>query len=190
MLYDFEVNIKQSKVSKDAGLGAFLVFRGVRVLERERKLANDEKMKPRQPVDPGTLEKLEATHHSGCRILVALTGKHLHGHNNSIWRPETEMALTAHYKMNSVTVKLAGDHLHYDIDEDEQLGLPCCPPGIGHLRMNTESEYLLDTSVVFSTRMTGSCALLELGRYGPARKEGERCLIRKLCGCAAVLVLG
>ena len=175
ILYDFEVKVKQSNVAKDAGLGAFLRFRGARVLEGEQRKINNAKMSARTPVDPGTLEKLEARYQDGSGVLVTLTGNHLHGHNNSVWRTATERPLRAYYKDRSVKLKLSGCNLHYDIDEDETLGLSCCPNRIGHLRMNTESDYLHDSSIAFSTKKLGKCALLELGRYGPARKEGKEC---------------
>lgn len=168
------MKIKQSKVSKNAGLGAFLVFRGARVLEGERRKINNAKMTARTPVDPGTLEKLEARYQDGSGVLVTLTGNHLHGHNNSVWRTVTERPMRAYYKDRSVKIKLSGCNLHYDIDEDETLGLSCCPKRIGHLRTNTESDYLYDSSIAFSTKKLGKCALLELGRYGPARKEGKQ----------------
>jgi hypothetical protein len=37
--------------------------------------------------------------------------------------------------------------------------------------MNTESDYLHDSSIAFSTKKLGKCALLELGQYGPAREK-------------------
>jgi hypothetical protein len=68
ILYDFEVKVKQSNVAKDAGLGAFLRFRGARVLEGEQRKINNAKMSARTPVDPGTLEKLEARYQDGSGV--------------------------------------------------------------------------------------------------------------------------
>ena len=165
--------MKRSNISDEAGLGAFLVFRGGRVLDPERSRLNHERKSQRTPVDPGTLEKLEARYQSGAGAIVTLTGKHLHGHNNSIWRVQTEVPLKARWMNRFVKIRLVGDHLHYDMDEDERLDLPCCPPGIGHLLMSTESEYIRDESIIFSPETVGNCSLLELGRYGPVLDEGK-----------------
>lgn len=167
------MKIKPSEVAKNSGLGAFLIFRGARVLGKERLRLNQKKMQKRQPVDPGTLEKLEARNQDGSVVVVTLVGKHLHGHNNSIWRTPTEMPLRAVNNEKSINLRLLGKNLHYDIDEDERLGLDCCSKGIGHLFMNTESDYVHDRSIVFSAKTVGNCAFFELGRYGPARKEGK-----------------
>jgi hypothetical protein len=168
-LYDFEVSIKPSKIS---GLGAFLLFRGARVLNPERKQFNDVKMKDRTPIDPGTLETLEAKFQGGSEALVTLTGKHLHGHNNSVFRNPTELPLRAVMNSRCIKVSLTGENLHYDFDEDEPLGLPCCPKTFGHFGVNVEADYMPNDSISFCPSQVGSCALLELGRYGPARKDG------------------
>jgi len=178
-LYEFEVKVKPSRVAKNAGMGAFLIFRGTRVLKAGRFRANEKKYKRRMPVDPGTFEALEARNLYGSEILIMLTGKHLHGHNNSIFKEPTEKLLPAVRDGHEIMLRLAGKNLHYDSDEDETLGLDPCPKRIGLLGLNIASDYVRDDSRDFSFRdgRKQLTALLDLGRYGPWRKDGKNAVL-------------
>jgi hypothetical protein len=166
------VNIKQSKVSKHAGLGAFLLYRGARILKNDRKRLILEKIKGRHIHNPETLECLTARRQDGSCTSVKLTGNHLHGHNNSILRTATEVPLRALVNREKVTVRLTGNNLHRDMDEDETFGLPCCPKTFGKLCLNIESDYIRDNSVEFTEELAKTFSI-ELARYGPVRKEGK-----------------
>lgn len=176
ILYDFEVNIKQSRVSKNAGLGAFLMYRGARVLDKQRKKVNLKKLDDRDIFNPTTLEYLAARRQDGSTVSIQISGKHLHGHNNAIFRTPTEVPLRATvYKTSGrqkMTVRLHGKNLHHDIDEDGSFDLSCCPKRFGRLCLNVESDYTRDNTIPFSAKLANSFSI-ELGRYGPVRKTGK-----------------
>jgi hypothetical protein len=174
IIYDFEIAIRKSCVAKNAGWGAFLRYRGSRRLRDPLYEINFQKLKSRVPVDPGTLEPLHAQLIDGSGVMVSLTGKHLHGHNNSIWRTQTELPIEAvPFDGTEVSVILSGQNLHYDSDEDEPLDhLSCCPKRIGNLGVNVESDYVPFDEQDFVPE-NGQTLLLDIGRYGPARRDGK-----------------
>lgn len=167
------MRIKASRVAKNAGYGAFLVYRGARVLKKDMEKKTKKKLRERDIIDPGTFDELEATRQDGSGLLISLTGKNLHGPNNSIFRAHTEKPLKAQVGryQKKVSVKLVGDNLHYDSDE-EPMDLSCCSKRIGRLGLHIESDYCHSSSVEFVAGKD-NVAVFDLGRYAPSRKEGK-----------------
>ena len=105
---------------------------------------------------------------------VTLKGNNLHHNDNSLyWSKERQNYLKRHMDENGTLL----DHF----DEDEI----CCkvnsevkkirrqiPEGerIGFLEIHSESDYVEDKSVVFSSEKKG-LGMLEMGRYGPHRRN-------------------
>eukprot|EP00986_Skeletonema_menzelii_P012290 scaffold6718_cov132-Skeletonema_menzelii.AAC.1 len=176
-LYDFRVEIRPSNIP-NSGLGAFLTFLGARVL---RKGASDRSA--RLIVQHGTYdengnlfvktqEELTAEVFGGRQIHVTLKGDNLHHNDNSLyWSKERQRYLKAHVDKHGTLL----DHF----DEDEI----CCKVNsevkkyrskipekerIGFLGIHSESDYVEDKTLVFSSEKHG-LGMLELGRYGPHR---------------------
>lgn len=162
----------------NSGLGAFLTFLGARVL---RKGASDRSA--RLIVQHGTYdengnlfvktqEELTAEVFGGRQIHVTLKGDNLHHNDNSLyWSKERQRYLKAHVDKHGTLL----DHF----DEDEI----CCKVNsevkkyrskipekerIGFLGIHSESDYVEDKTLVFSSEKHG-LGMLELGRYGPHR---------------------
>lgn len=178
-LYDFIVEIKPSNIP-NGGLGAFLTFLGARVL---RKSASDRcarLLEEHNAYDETgnlfvkTHEELTAEVYGGRNIHVTLKGNNLHHNDNNVyWSKERQSYLKKHIDEHGTLL----DHF----DEDEI----CCkvnsevkklkskiPAGkrIGFLEIHSESDYVEDKSLVFSSEKKG-LGMLEMGRYGPHRRD-------------------
>lgn len=177
ILFDFKVDIRKSGIP-NSGHGAFLTFRGARMLKQELQERNTRKLESRCCFIPKTMTPLHAMHTDGFGVKVTLTGRDLHGNRNSVYWPETLFPLQAYLpgRPRPTDVQLTGENLHYDSDEDEPLGLSCCPKRIGFLGLHTASDYLPADDIEFASSSEG-CGYLSLGRYGPAGRTGKAWLV-------------
>lgn len=177
-LYEFRVEIKPSKIP-NSGLGAFVQFLGARVLKNDasnrwaRLLGEHVTHDDNGNLFVKTQEELTAEMYGGRKMNVTLKGNNLHHNDNSLyWSKERQRYLNEHVEKNGTLL----DHF----DEDEI----CCkvnsevkkyrskiPEGerIGFLGIHSESDYVEDKTVVFSSEKSG-LGMLELGRYGPHRR--------------------
>mmetsp|Transcript_7558 Transcript_7558/g.17315 ORF Transcript_7558/g.17315 Transcript_7558/m.17315 type:complete len:459 (-) Transcript_7558:1393-2769(-) len=121
------------------------------------------------------MKPLEITHPDGFLVSITLAGNNLHGNRNSLYWPDTLLPMSATVPDSSkeITVRLEGENLHYDSDEEEPMWLSCCPPRIGYLGISIESDFVPDDSIVFWSEKEG-CGFLELGRYGPALRQDRK----------------
>ena len=177
-LYTFRVEIKPSKIP-NSGLGAFLTFVSARVLTKaasercSRLLSEHRTYDENGDIFVKTQEELAAEVYGGRKMRVTLKGDNLHHNDNSLyWSKERQRHLTRHIEEHGTIL----DHF----DEDEI----CCKVNsevkkyrskiregerIGFLGIHSESDYVEDKNVVFSSEKKG-LGMLELGRYGPHRR--------------------
>lgn len=150
-IYDLSIQVRQSEIP-GSGMGAFLTFRGARVLKEHLREEADKKLAARVFHEPITMKPLEAISPDGFGITVKLTGNNLHGNqNNPYWRPEDLQA-----EKDGTGNRLQSD----DSSPDEER--------VGHLGLHTEDDYVSDPTIALR------CVdfSIELGRYGPVLKSG------------------
>ena len=97
-------------MAKNSGLGAFLVYHGGRRLEKRLDHLGQQKISERVTRNVKTTKPLSARYLDGSEVVMTLTGKHLHGHNNSVFRARTESdIITLMVEMVSIEI-MKTDH--------------------------------------------------------------------------------
>ena len=163
-------------------MGAYLEFMGVK---RLNKKSNERRLRLRDQLDryeAPTREPLQAyplENESG--VTVFLKGKNLHGNNNRDFKlkqliaiiPKDSLRKNSKFKKKNenliVRIKSNEDlqlNMEYDanyIDDDS----PLRP--IGNLRVHTDCDYAVDSSV---TEYFSHMSSFDLGRYGPFQATG------------------
>lgn len=155
----------------NAGLGAFLTFLGARRLPKIQAERAQFLLDSRPYKELKTTKPLYALHPDGFGLKLILNGEDLHSPYNN---PYLLQALYAvHPKTNRpMKVKLAHAHDLYYEDEVDALKNPKGRQRIGFLGIHDETQYFHEPKRTFSI-LKDYCGLIDLGRYGPFRKEGK-----------------
>lgn len=144
------------------------------MLRKEASKRNTRLIKEHMTYHPETHKELVAQVYGDRKMHVTLTGSNLHHNDNyEYWSKNRNDYLDTHAKKYGRVLD--------DFDEDEI----CCKvhsevkrlrskipkrERIGFLGIHSESDYVKDESVVFSSAKKG-LGMIELGRYGPHRRQ-------------------
>jgi hypothetical protein len=155
-----------------AGYGAFIEFTGARRLNAVSS-ARRERLYEEMTLCPQFAERtLEAVpEENGSGVSIKLTGRDLHSKENRLYQPKRAMnKLRAKYSGRTVAVRVVGENIH-DVEEFEAYYVSESSPfrSIGYLGTQIFCEYTRDPRIT-SFNMEDNC--INLGRYGPFRREG------------------
>lgn len=175
-LYDFRVNIRQSKIPGDSGFGAFLTFLGARKLKAEAKRLSEQIRQHQMLVENDGLGfvSLDGVYNTS----VSLVGNDLYGNGNTSHYPKTRFPLEA--KMSddkTIAVKLTPHNIHESVQElMNKYEVKIQENGLGLLEIFTEEDYENDNTIKFDSKITGC---IDLGRYGPFSQKGMTPIFEK-----------
>jgi hypothetical protein len=134
--------------------------------------------------EPTTMKPLQAVpEEGGSGVTVFLKGENLSGNNNRLYWPRDALkklraqipyealCRSSVFKNAKEKLKIVGEDIH-EVLEYEAYSVSASGPlhPIGHYGIQIESDYVRDPSIKhFSSEV--NC--IDLGRYGPFRKEGK-----------------
>ena len=153
-----------------------MTYLGARVLKLECAEQSTRLLNARHQVPKKTLT---ASRPEGFGVSVKLTGTNLYGNNNSEYWANEAFPMNAKHPVTKKTINLSlvGKNLHCDSDEEEaplvrQQQASWRVPRIGFLGIHVKSDYVSNDLLKFASTYPG-CGYIDIGRYGPNRKEGE-----------------
>ena len=169
-VYDFKIEARPSNIP-NAGMGAFLTFIGARRLQQKTRIRATELLDARPYKELTTMRPLVAELPDGFGMGVTLTGAHLHGPYNSTYLLPALKAVNPDTG-RKMKVRLANSQdVSYYPDELDALKNPNKDGRFGFLGIHHEDHYRCDTKKTFASAQEG-CGLIDIGRYGPFRREG------------------
>lgn len=175
IIYDFELRVETSTIP-NSGKGVFLTFLGARELKPSKKRRGEELFHDRETIEPKLSRPLHAWHPDGFGIHMTLTGEHLRAPYNSNNLLPTLEAIRPDAKMNKKGIPKKTNIRFSDFDlpycEEELVGLKDPSNRIGFLGLYEESDYVEAPRRKFSS-LHENCGYIDIGRYGPFRKEGK-----------------
>lgn len=152
-------------------MGAFLTFIGARRLQQKTRIRATELLDARPYKELTTMRPLVAKLSDGFGMGVSLTGAHLHGPYNSTYLlPALKAANPGTGRKIKVRLANSQDVSYYP-DELEAMKNPNKDERFGFLGIHHENHYRCDTKKTFASAHEG-CGLIDIGRYGPFRREG------------------
>ena len=171
-LYTFLLRVRTSSLP-NAGNGLFLQFLGAKEMKPSKWKRSVEISDRRHNVSHPH-DELRALHPEGFGIHVSVTGEHLKSRYNSSF-PLKKLKAVLSQNGNSDTgrtmeVTFSDPDLPYD--EDESRGLRNPEDYIGHFRLCTIDDYVDAPMRKFSS-LYPECGFVDIGRYGPFRKQGK-----------------
>ncbi len=172
ILFDFRINIRKSNIP-NSGSGAFLTFLGARKLKEEAKQKSINILMGRIYVESDTTKSLQAKI-GNYNLAVTLKGHDLHGNGNNNHFTCTRFPLQARDPGNGheYSVKIGPHEIHEDIQNlRDRKEIPFPKNGLGFLQMFTEKDYEDDDEIKYNSDQFGN---VDIGRYGPFLKTGER----------------
>ena len=181
ILYDFKVCVKPSQIP-NSGSGAYLTYLGARLLKADRRFrSNDLLINSSISIVETTKPLTAAFRSTGLRASITLTGKDLHENDGNDFWPDTADWIEGIMPTTKkrFTLKLTGKNIH-DTGED-LLHSRDLQPGetpIGFRRYHKESHYE-EVPLPFCSYYE-DCGFIDIGRYGPFRREGKLCTCRIL----------
>jgi hypothetical protein len=180
VIFDFMVDAKESKIP-NAGMGAFLKFLGARVLKRKCKKRSDVLFSYREHVgaywgddNPRMIsrEPLQALGTDGVAFSVTLAGENVYGEPSNPYILRPLKAGGKGTRRIKLSLACSDNRSLYFEDELEGLNPTKKSQRIGHLGLHREMDYVPAETITFSS-LKKHCSMLDLGRYGPFRKQGR-----------------
>lgn len=157
-------------------MGTFLKFLGTRVLNPEAQRRNDAEMNSRIYFFAPTKHRLRAKLPDRSKISVSITGRDIHGNNNSdFWhrRGKPIQAVLSCGSETRVVVHVSSDKDSFtDNIAKNAVSSVTKNNDIGFLGINSYSDYIPDDTCLFSSFNDG-CGMIDLGCYGPFSKAGK-----------------
>mmetsp|Transcript_11814 Transcript_11814/g.32744 ORF Transcript_11814/g.32744 Transcript_11814/m.32744 type:complete len:1756 (+) Transcript_11814:258-5525(+) len=169
-LYKFEIRVRHSTIP-GASLGAFIQYLGSFHLKPEIKSMYRRIMENRTCHLPRTATSKEFTRSDGQLCALKLTGENLHGNDNKLYWPITQVPLlTSQDNTKTWKIHVTGEQIHdnHEFDALRARVKKHCRP-IGKLGILLESDY-----VPVDAPFDAHNASIHIGRYGPVKKEDRK----------------
>ena len=173
-LYNFLLEARRSSIP-NAGMGLFLHFLGAKEMKPSKLKRSIEISDLRHNIFHPH-DELQAIHPEGFGIHVSVSGEHIKSRYNSSFPLKRLKAVLPqngdHSNKRTHTMKITFSDPDLPYDEDELRGLRKPEDYIGHLRLCTIDDYVDAPMRKFSS-LYPECGFVDIGRYGPFRKEGK-----------------